>query len=267
MFSESAALLRDYAPAPDVMPKAQWVAMTDEGRITWLKGHFLNKPEYASASGLFKQVVTPYMPNELIVDSTGNVEIVLAPFDSYGEWEQAVDEIAVRYGVGSQQAMISKPRESAFGPRSGVATKTFVDQSLGWLVYTNLRDMFAKLDSGAARFKKDPTKLSAQFLEHPFVGPMTKLKRDTMERYLSENAEGRMYDALSKKFVSKRDVSFKYTSGPSYRPDVAAPVRFSWEIRNAHKDLADMKMKVRRDLAAHEQGLEPYQVFASVPAF
>lgn len=207
------------------------------------------------------------MPEELLIDSTGNVEIVLAPVDTYGAWAKAVDEIVARYGAGSQQAMISKPREAAFTPREGTGTRKLVKQSMGWLVFTNLRDMFAKLQSGSARYAKDSTKASALFLDHPFLGPMTKLKRDDMEEYMKANVTGGKYDADSVQFVRKRDASFKYTGGPSYRPDVASPTRFSWEIRNAHKDVSDLKMKVQRDLIAHANGLETYQVFAGVPAF
>jgi hypothetical protein len=267
LFSESAAILRDYAPSPTVMSNQAWMAMTGAQHIAWLKERFQDKPAHALGSGLYKIVDTPYMPKELLIDATGNVEIVLAPIDTYGEWAQSVDEIVARYGVGSQQAMISKPREAAFSPREGTDVTKLVQQSMGWLVFTNLRDMFAKLQSGAARYQNDPSKLSAQFLDHPFLGPMTKLKRDVMEKYMNANVTGGMYDPESVNYVRKRDASFKYTGGPSYRPDVASPTRFAWEIRNAHKDVADLKMKVRRDLLAHERGLKSYQVFAGVPAF
>jgi hypothetical protein len=265
LFSESSAILRDYSPKD--MSYQTWLAKTDQQRIDWLTAKFKDKPEHASGSGLFKKVDIDFLPNELLVDATGNAEIVLPPFNSFGEWESAVDIIVARYGVGSQQAMLSKPRESAFKPRARLSEQKLVKQSLGWLVYTNLRDMFAKLESGAARYKKDPTKLTAQFMEHPFLGPMTKMKRDRMEEFLAANAKGEMYDDASKYFIRKSDASFKYTGGPAYRPDVAAPARFSWEIRNAHKDVADLKMKVTRDMQAHAEGLDAYAAFANVPAF
>jgi hypothetical protein len=96
---------------------------------------------------------------------------------------------------------------------------------------------------------------------------MTNLKRRVMENFLSRNARGEKYDDESKQFVRKSDASFKYTGGPSYRPDIAGPVRFAWEIRNAHKDVMDLKMKVARDLVASISGLQPYAKFAEVPAF
>jgi hypothetical protein len=265
LFSESAAILKDYCPKG--ISYQAWLAKTDQQRIDWLTQNFKDKPIHATGSGLFKKVNIDFLPDELLIDATGNVEIVLMPFESYGEWEHAVDVVVARYGAGSQQAMVSKPRESAFKARTGASGNQLVKQSLGWLVYTNLRDMFAKLESGATRFKKDPTKLTAQFMEHPYLGPMTKMKRDVMEEYLAANAKGQMYDDNAKYFVRKSDASFKYTGGPAYRPDVAAPTRFSWEIRNAHKDVEDLKMKVKRDLVAHQRGLAEYQVFASVPAF
>ncbi len=265
LFSESAAILRDYCPQD--IPYSTWLAKTDAQRVAWLTEKFKDKPEHAAGSGLFKKVDIDFLPNELLIDATGNAEIVTAPFNSYGEWQHAVDVIVSRYGAGSQQAMMSKPSESAFKVRGTTSKKQLIDQSLGWLVYTNLRDMFAKLESGAVRYKKDPTKLTAQFMEHPFLGPMTKMKRDRMEEFLAANSKGEMYDDASKYFIRKSDASFKYTGGPAYRPDVVGPKRFSWEIRNAHKDVADLKMKVARDMAAHQQGLAKYEAFAKVPAF
>lgn len=260
LFSEGAAILRDYAPRDIAL--GEWLAKTDDARVEWLRARFKDKPEHAAATGLFKITPLAFMPDELIVDATGNIEIVLAPIDTYEAWSSAVDTIVARYGVGSQQAMVSEPREAVFGlPEGGVRP------ALGWLVFTNMRDMFAKLESGAARYAKDATKPPAQFMDHPFLGPMTKLKRDIMEKYLAANARGLMYDEESKKFVRKRDLSFKYTGGPSYRPDIAAPARFSWEIRNAHKDVLDLKTKVRRDLLTHEQGIAGFAPFADVPAF
>lgn len=265
LFSESAAILRDYCPK-DISYQT-WLAKTDAQRVAWLNEKFKDKPEHAAGSGLFKQVDIDFLPNELLIDATGNAEIVTAPFNSYGEWEHAVDVIVSRYGAGSQQAMMSKPSESAFKARGRLTKPELVQQSLGWLVYTNLRDMFAKLESGAQRYKKDQTKLTAQFMEHPFLGPMTKMKRDRMEEFLSANSRGEMFDDASKYFIRKSDASFKYTGGPAYRPDVVGPARFSWEIRNAHKDVADLKMKVARDMAAHKAGLDQYASFAKVPAF
>lgn len=265
LFAESPAILRDYCPKD--LEYNEWLALTDSERVVWLKSKFQDKPEYAAATGLFKKVDLDFMPNELIVDSTGNVEIVLAPFDTEGDWSDAVDTIVARYGVGSQQAMVSEPREAFFTPTLQKGLRKRVKQATGWLVFTNMRDMFAKLQSGANRYKKDPTKLSAQFVDHAFLGPMTKIKRDVMEEFLRENARGRMYSEENKQYVRKYDSSFKFTGGPSYRPDIAGPARVAWEIRNAHKDVDDLKMKVKRDIIAHAHGLDSYQAFSKVPAF
>lgn len=269
LFSESAPLLRDYAPAQDVMPREAWLALSDADRIGWLKQRFQNRPEFATASGLRRIVDISYLPDELVVDSTGNVEIILnPPLNTLAEWRGIVRSIVARYGPGSQQAMISKPRESAFpnrGRQVGSAAET--KQHLGWLVYTQLFDTFQKLESGAERFKKDPSKLTLASFDHPFLGPMTRMKRSFMERYLQANESLQLYDEDSKQFVRKSDASFKYTGGPSYRPDIAGPVRWSWEIRNAHKDMDDLIGKVERDVVAHVRGLEPYEPFANVAAF
>ncbi len=261
LFEESALILKDYAPDNKVFSTKKWDSLSDQERIQWIKNNFQNKPEFATKSGLKKRIKNDFMPDELIVDSTGNIEIVLPPFDTYKQWENAVDFIVARYGVGSQQAMVSKDRASAYGAKPTIA------EHLGWFVYSNLKDMFIKLKSGYERYKKDNTKLTALSFDHPFLGPMNKIKRDVFEHYLAENAFFRKYDEDSKAFVRKNDASFKYTGGPSYRPDVAGPNRYAWEIRNAHKDVDDLKNKVKRDLVAHAIGLEPYIEFSKVPAF
>lgn len=266
LFSESAHLLRDYAPPESVMKLKDWNALSDAEHIKWIKSKFSDKPEFATQSGLRRVVDVDFLPEELIVDSTGNLEIVInPPLDTYKEWETVVDYITHKYGAGSQQAMVSKPREAGFA--NGKESKNRVEQHLGWLNYTNLYDMFEKLNQGYTRFQKDPSKLTALSFDHPFVGPMNKIKRDVLENYLDANSRLEKYDDDAKLFVRKNDASFKYTSGPSYRPDVAGPYRWSWEIRNAHKDVQGLKAKVLRDIEAHTDGLENYQPFAKVLAF
>jgi hypothetical protein len=266
LFEESALILRDYAPDPKEISTQKWKAMTDAQHIEWLKQKFGDKPEFATDAGLHSIKKLPFKPEQVIVDSTGNLEIVMSPFDSYEDWEATVDIIAKRFGVGSQQAMVSEPRELVFG-NGQTKPELGVEKHLGWLIYTNLRDMFAKMESGYIRYLKTPDKLTALSFDHAFVGPMIKIKRDMLERYIMENANGGLYDEPAKQAVRKSDASFKYTSGPSYRPDIAGPGRFSWEIRNAHKDLNDLKMKVRRDIVANLSDMTPYLPFTKVPAF
>lgn len=267
LFSESGPLLKDYAPDESVVPRQEWLSMSDDARIAWIKNRFQAKPEHAASAGLKRIVDLDFMPDELIVDSTGNLEIVLKPFDTYAEWEHAVDTIVSRYGEGSQQAMLSKPRQAAFHKDSSGSPKQAVSEHLGWLVYTNLRDTIQKVGSGYERYLANPSSLTVQSFDHPFLGPMIKLKRDQLQSYIFANAYEGHYDTASKMFVRKSDASFKYTGGPAYRPDIAGPDRFAWEIRNAHKSLKDLKFKVKRDIMAHKMGLQKYQGFSHVPAF
>ena len=255
---ESARLLRDYKPQD--ISLAEWQGYTDEQRVGWLKIRFPHKPELPSETGLKKiNHDLPFMPDELIVDSTGNVEIVLMPFDTFAQWSDAIDKIVTRYGRGSQQAMVSK--------HSSSYSQANLQQHLGWLIFSNQFDMFQKLKAGWERYQKDPTKLSVQSFDHPFVGPMTRLKRETMQTYLSSTANGEVLSQDQKNYVRRNDASFKFTGGPSYRPDIAGPVRWSWELRSSHKDVEDLKSKMLRDVAAHVRGLEIYERFAQMQPF
>ena len=268
-FKEAAKLLLDYAPETSVMSNEQWLAKSDRQRIDWIQSRFSESPEQATDAGLIKIVDIDVLPPKLIVDGTGNLEIVMDPKQTLAEWEHAVDLIVGRYGPGSQQAMISKPREAAFGAKAVTAKqqKALVDQHFGWLIYTNLADTFHRMQGGFERYQEDSSKLVLQPFNHPFLGPMTKARRDMMEDYLRQNATGGRYTDQDMFMVTKRDRSFKYSGGPAYRPDIAKFVRWSWETRNAHKDVADLKRKVKRDLNAHASGLEAYESFAKLPAF
>lgn len=268
LITESAPILRDFGPPEDIISANKWLALKDQERVDWLKNKFKEKPEFATDAELRPLVPLPIKPRELVIDSTGNLEIVSNPMNSYKEWQEFVDFVVNRYGPGSQQAMISKPRSLAFPKdKSPETLKQSIEEHLGWLIYTNLRDMYAKLSSGFERYLLQPDKLTAQSFDHPFLGPMNKIKRDVLEQYLFKNANNLNYGGEFDLFVRKSDASFKYTGGPSYRPDVAGLKRFSWEIRNAHKDVKDLKMKVRRDIDAHLSDLSPYKAFAEVPAF
>jgi hypothetical protein len=271
-FDEAGPLLRDYAPLD--IPVARWRhEMSDAERLQWLRTRFTAAPEFATETGLQRIDAIEELPTSLIVDSTGNLELVMGPFDSYAAWERTVDAIVARYGAGSQQAMISKPRAAAFGSEREAGglrpahLESAIRAHLGYLNFSNLNDMFAKLASGHRRFLKDPSQLTAQAFDHPFLGPMTKIKRDRLEAALRQNASGQGYDADSKNFVRRSDASFKYTGGPSYRPDIAGPARFSWEIRNAHRNVAELKRIVLRELAVHRGSLESFSAFAEAPAF
>jgi hypothetical protein len=267
LFSESGKILRDFAPAEDLVPRKQWMTMTDEERINWLKAKFPHRPELPVDAGLELIADLPFeKPQQVIVDSTGNLEIVMNPVNSYREWERNVDQITKRYGPGSQQAMVSKPRIAGFG-RSPEEASQFVPNQMGWFIFTNLHDMYVKLESGYRRFQADASKLTALSFDHPWLGPMTKIKRDKFEEVIVQNATLLGYDDASKRFVRKSDASFKYTGGPSYRPDIAGPHRFAWEIRNAHKDVEDLKAKVRRDIENHNGSLDHFAIFTKVPAF
>ena len=266
LFTESGKILMDYAPKPELYNRAEWNKLSQEQRIAWVQSQFTDKPENATESGLVKVVDIDFLPETLVVDSTGNLEIIMdPPFNSYRDWSEKVDFIVARYGAGSQQAMMSKPRASAF--KANLSKTENVEQHLGWINFSNLYDTFQKLKSGALRFLRDQTKLTALSFDHPYVGPMTKARRDTFEAYMWANADGKFYDKDHKQFVRKSDASFKYTGGPSYRPDIAGPNRWSWEIRNAHKDVEDLKEKVQRDIKTHTNPMDAYVGFAKVPAF
>lgn len=262
LFDESGPILSDYKPT-SISEKKWLMEMTMQDRINFIKNLFQETPEYAQETDLtlIRRSDTPsFMPDKLVLDATGNLELILMPINSQKEWAEAVRYIVSRYQAGSQQAMISVPREEFFkGPDSHEA-------NLGWLNFQNEYDTLSKLAKAYEKYQKNPTFMVARSFAHPFLGPMTLAKQNHLTRYLKENAKGNLYDPESKRFM-KTDASFKYIGGIAYRPDIASPERAAFEIRHAHKDFETLRAYVERDLLSLHSNRTPYRGFSKARAF
>lgn len=262
VFSEASQLLKWYYPKS--MGLVQWQSLSEEDQIAYLKSTFTTKPEYAIDSNFVlvnEQSSPKYLPKELILDSTGNLEIVLPPFNNQVEWESAVDEIAQLFGVGSQQAMVSIPREYFFSEPGAI------NSQLGFLNLIIETDTLSKLAKGYEEFVINPNTLIAKSFNHPFLGPITLAKQETMKNYLYENSFGRFYDDSHKRWVKKMDASFKFIGGVAYRPDIGAPDKVSFEIRHAHKSVNKLKNMVQRQIHLLTLDLTQFSPYAQLKAF
>lgn len=290
---EAGLLLLDYAPLPREVEAANWQGMSVSDRLEWVQKKWSKAPENAVGSGLYLQMerAPDFLPKELILDATGNLEIVVnPPRSNYLEWESMVDWIVARYGVGSQQAMISKAKEEFLSPRDGsfvLSSEQSFEQHLGWLVFTHWFDNFEKLhrvslyhlnrlglasasDLGLRERGKEVFGGRAwpvAFLLHPYLSLLNHKKHRLLVEYLRGNLGNREFTQRDRDFIKESDASFKYTAGPSYRPDIAWPDRFVWEVRSAHKDVLRLKAKVLRDLKSHAFGLGGFAKFKDMKGF
>lgn len=266
LLSEAGPLLQHYAPDPAVAGNpshSDWMAWGPERRLEYIKSRFSYRPEFAESVGLklFNSSPLIALPLELILDSTGNLELVFPPVDRISELETIIKTTAQLFGPGSQQTMTSVPANAFF------AGNLSVNENLGFLNLINEADTFEKLNEGYQRFLKRPETLVARSFEHPFLGPMNRVKHAQLREYLNQNASGRGFDDEAKQFVRKSDASFKYISGTAYRPDIASPARVAFEERSSHKDVEAILAKTQRNSFFLSQDRSAFGKFASWDPF
>lgn len=263
--AESIPLLEIYGPHPRFgVSREAWLAMSGADRLEWVKQKIARIPEFGEESGLVLFVKEPgleFMPETLVLDSTGNLEIVLPPVETYATWKAQVTAINARFGVGSQQAMVSSPSKPFF--ESWVGTGRVLD----FLAFIHEFDTLQKLQGGGERYAKDATKPTALSFLHPFLGPMTAAKRTILERYVLRNSKGELFGDADLKFVRKSDASFKYIGGTVYRPDIGRETRLAFEVRDAHKNATLLDTQVQRLMAFFTAAESAFRGASRIGAF
>jgi hypothetical protein len=271
---EIEGLLEVYGPAPEfgITPQA-WFAMSGADRVAWVKANlaklFPTTRELGHLVKLAREPGLDFMPERLLRDETGNLEIVLQPVNTFEEWKRRVFLLSEKVGIGSMQGAASEPNDAFFGeagPAGGTPSSRY-EEDLGFFNFHNDLDSLDKLELGAARYARDPGKAAANSFNHPFLGPMTRLKQDNLVRYLSANARGELLDAQSLKFVAYEDSSFKYTGGTAYRPDIVPGRRVVLEVRDAHNSLDALIDRMSRAVFYLERGRAAFAEAAGLRAF
>lgn len=237
----------------------------NDGRIEWV---------IENQSKLFENIRTPgqmfltpdgkqkmpYLPQQLIVDYTGNLEIILKPFESYEKWKTASEVIAQEIGNGSLQSTV------------GILSNVFWEQVAagnpktvtGFLQFTADFDSIIKLQSGYERYdsEKQNRPYAAAFT-HPFLGPMTALKRKEMDVYLDMEAKGQRLSDEQKEFVSYADSSWKYSGTTVYRPDIALGYMV-FEVRDAHSNLKHLDAQINRMIYFVNEGFASFEKYHTI---
>ncbi|MEN9724083.1 MAG: hypothetical protein RJB38_2069 [Pseudomonadota bacterium] len=244
-----------YAPDAELgISLTDWKALSIDERVRWFQSNLSRVFPENRRPGKLSLFDRPsdggFLPERLIRDSTGNIEIIVGPFDTLEQWYAAGSVINRLFGAGSMQAMLSVPRE-AFFRDSSVRNVHEID---GFFAFFSDYDALEKLSQGYTRFRASPNRRTARSFEHPFLGPMTKQKRELMASHLSFHSRGEGYDAQALAKVSTSDDSYKYVGTSAYRPDVVGASRPAIEVRDAHNNFELLFEKVARNTFYLENG-------------
>lgn len=274
LISETAGILKKYAPDESLgVSKATWNKMNDSERVAWMQQNLRNVfPEYRSTatSKLKLQERTDtnqFLPERLILDDTGNIEIVLSPMETFDNWAKAVNYINSEFGAGSMQGTIGIIKNSFLGLELGANTKLIQSSNIGYLRFVNELDTFEKLASGFKRYQLDPSKPVAQSFQHPFLGPMTAAKHESMLTVLDDlSGKNKLSFDEIKATVSENEASFKYFGGTAVRPDLD-PKAIVLEIRDCHKNIICLFERMVRSTLFVSSTNGQFTQFSRVPAF
>lgn len=276
MTNEAGDLLKDYVPPVYQygLTVKQWTEdFTSEQRVEFLKKNL--KTLFPETKKPGKLTIVPESPlakmvnPSLILDETGNVEIISKVANSYEDVKFFLETAFERYGAGSAQLTMSVPHKAFFAEG--------MENNIGFFKFLHDYDTLSKLASGYGRYKLDLTEEVAKSFNHSHLGPMTSARQKMLETYLMLNSQGLFLDGKPKTDISNQQYSFKYIGGSVYRPDITK-VRVLLETRDAHKNLkllfarVDRNQKIlemNRDAFAHAvklQAFNPETAFEKLPS-
>lgn len=227
----------------------RWLQMPQQERGRWVREHlrelFPNQRERGKLVRLSTDPRHQFLPEHLIQDSTGNLEIVCAPVESLEQWQLNINHLNELFGAGSMQGTVSLPTEFFHGNTPSLSRIQSVVENTGYFNFMADLDTLQKMEVGAARYLENPNRPVANSFKHSFLGPMTRLKQVKLMRMLEANSRGSLLDAETLRAVSGSDDSFKYVGGTAYRPDIVRG-RVIFEVRDAHNNMDALLERVSR---------------------
>lgn len=262
-----------YAPDESLgISLQQWKSMSIEQRGNWFRENWRKVfPDFREEGKLKKFASGPeyeFLPERVIMDDTGNLEIILNPMDTLEEWFTKINFLNEKFGHGSMQGTVSSTFDAFFHTSPNVSKELMQQSNLGFFNFTNDFDTLEKMMAGLERYKEDNTKLVMRSFDHPWLGPMTKLKRDRLEVMLKENSEGKMFEDKYMKKISKYANSFKFIGGTSYRPDIIYKKRrIVLEARDCHSDPKCLGDRLLRNSFFMQEGTQKMSKAAEFHAF
>lgn len=261
--AELVPLFSHYAPAAQ-FGVGHWKSLRVAEKVSWVREAISNM-QHGNKSTVLERISTEErLPFSLFRDDTGNLEMTTAPVNTLAEFESQTKFIE-SIAVGSVQAMVSMPKDKFFAMLPDPSAAGLAH--LGWLNFFNELDIIERLVKGAVRFKQKPQIDPVRSFLHPYLGPMIGLRHQLLKKFLRENALGNMLTEEDLVRPARRDQSFKFVGSTAYRPDIAAPDRICFEVRDAHKDTDLLRNRVARILFYWQRDLNVFLQFSSLPAF
>jgi hypothetical protein len=165
------------------------------------------------------------------------------------------------------QGSVSIPSDAYFARGNAPSSAGSTAENFGYLNFINDLDTLGKLDIGAARYLKDSTKPAMQSFNHPWLGPMTRLKREKLMSALEAHARGEDLDPRLLRMVAGSADSYKYLGGTAYRPDIVPGLRVINEVRDCHTNAECLMARMLRNTFGFQSGRSQYVGFAGTKAF
>ncbi len=281
-----------YRPTDAIMSKDQWLAMSVKERKDFVKNNLKTLFPSTRKEGNFvlfsENPEHAFLPKHMIMDDTGNMELVMSPVDTYEEWFKNVSVVNRDMGAGSMQATVSLPKESFFKTVSEkTKTETLpwyrklfqraksepipvnpAETTLGYTKFYAELDVLEKLVNGHQRYLADPNELVTKSFNHPYLGPFTAQREARLRAALEKEASGTPISEGSRKVWGKYDSSPKFFGGTTYRPDIASEAgRATMEIRDAHKNFDLLNQRLQRAIYHLSHDRAEFMPAAQRPAF
>lgn len=247
----------------------QWLNFTFEQKLNWLKEQIKNRQAFDKSGVLYKFSTDPrdaFLPEYLIMDDTGNLEIVAAPVDTLAQFKSQVSYINRRFGPGSMQAMISSEKSDFYRGISDQEVKESVSENLGYYNFVAEIDVLERMFVGAQIFEQNPEKQVMRPFLHPYLGPTTASKQGELRYKLQSHAKGLGFGDNEKRNWAWLEGSPKYVGSTAYRFDIGGAERVSEEVRDAHMNEALLFSRVERSVFYRVHSRSHFSAFENVQA-
>jgi len=262
--NENVNLWNHYRPAN--IPEPKWLFLPSDIRNRWVECHRATlAPRFREPTALVKISTAPsFFPEALIVDETGNWEMIGPVSTSLEELKQQLRTVESLIGPGSYQAHVVRPID------------TLERGAAGYTLFSADLLTFRKFHSQLERYRSDSKQLPGAFFLHPYLSVFTRLKKEMLLAVMEANLVGQSWQTVipqfQKRYPALGDVwnenrpFYKYTLANTYRTDIYGNtvdrlIRWGYEVRSAHKSLESLLSEIKTIHRLMEEGLSRFERF------
>jgi hypothetical protein len=269
---ESEILLKQFMPDEDIYSGTEkdWLKLTHKERVEFLEENEAAIFPYRAPGKLKKitknKALSDSLPESFVYDS-GRFEIVLSPSDSLEDIASKIKTINKNVGIGSMQVTISAPFKD--GKKLELSERRKIkEEMLGFYNFINDYDTISKLSSGYKKYLTNPELQATKSFNHPWLGPMNKLKHKRLEKLVDRIIDGDTLNEQELKEVSFLVVSHKFIGGLAFRPDVAySKHRLASEARDCHQNPKCISDRLKRQTYFLMKGFSNFRPYSDLRPF